>query len=160
MRTLQPLALLAVASLVACAPSDDASADRETIRALHEQVIQAHLARDADAWTALEADTVFVGNRGRVFTSARAERLAMRRQYFASTRFSTYRDLQPPIVHVARDGSQGWLLANVEVVAHPVPPSGADSTRTIWAWVELYEKRAGRWEMVGNVSNERPGTTP
>ena len=160
MRFLKALSFLAAASLGACAPHDTTSADHEALQALHTQVLQAHLTRDADAWTALEADTVLVGNRGRVFTSLRAERLNMRRRYFGATRFSVYRDLQPPIVQLARDRSQGWVLANVEVIAHSVSVDAADSTHTVWAWIELYEKRAGRWVMVGNVSNERPGATP
>lgn len=160
MYSIRACALFAIILLQACAPSDTADADREALLRAHSQVLQAHLARDAEAWTALEADTVIVGNRGSVFTSARPDRLAMRRRYFLSTRFSVYRDVQPPIIQVARDGTQAWLLANVEVVAHPVTKATDDSTHTVWAWIELYEKRDGRWVMVGNMSNERPGTVP
>lgn len=127
------------------------------IHAIHLRILQAHRDRDAEAWTALEADTVVVGSRGEVFLSPRAERLERRRQYLARTRFSVYRDLQPPIVRVARDGSQGWLLASVEVVSHPDTVGATDSTHTIWAWIEMYERRGERWVLVGNVSNERPG---
>lgn len=158
MNRLKALILLAAPAFVACAPSDTATEDAQALQALHTQILDAHLARDADAWTALEADTVLVGNRGRVFTSTRAERLAMRRQYFAARRFSVYRDLQPPVIQVARDGSQGWVVASVEVISHAAAAGESDSSHTIWAWIELYEKRAGRWIMVGNLSNERPGS--
>ncbi len=158
MYPLRALYLLAVIALHGCAPTASGVTDREALRSIHRQVLEAHLARDAEAWTALEADTVLVGNRGSVFPSARADRLAMRRRYFLGTRFSVYRDVQAPIIQVSRDGSQAWLMANVEVVAHPVAAVPVDSTHTVWAWVELYEKRNGRWAMVGNVSNERPGT--
>jgi hypothetical protein len=127
------------------------------VRAIHDHILMAHRNRDAAAWTALEADTVIVGSRGRLFFSPRAERLAHRREYFAATRFSVYRDLRSPIVDVARDGSQAWLIANVEVVAHPDLAGAADSTRTEWTWIELYEQRAGRWQLVGNVSTARSG---
>ena len=160
MYSLRALPLLAVISLYACTPTASVVTDHDALRIAHREVLEAHLARDAEAWTALEADTVLVGNRGSVFTSARPERLAMRQRYFLSTRFTVYRDVRAPIIQVARDGSQAWLLANVEVVAHPVTAVPADSTHTVWAWVELYEKRNGRWTMVGNVSNERPGTLP
>lgn len=160
MYPLRVLFLFAVVSTSACGPGGSGSGDLETLRSLHARILKAHLERDAEGWTALEGDTVIVGNRGNVFRSGRSERLEMRRRYFNSVRFSAYRDLQPPIIRIARDGSQAWLLANVDVVAHPVSGDVADSTHTVWTWVELYEKRANRWEMVGNVSNERPGSTP
>ena len=147
------LCLVLVAS--ACAPS--VTDDADALRQIHAQILQAHRDRDPLSWTNLEDDTVTVGSRGEVFRAGRQERLAMREQYLGSTRFSVYRDLQEPIVQISADGTQGWLLAQVEVVAHPVAGAAADSSHTVWAWIELYEKRAGRWLLVGNVSNERPG---
>ncbi len=150
--------LLVIVAAAACRPA--AGGDADIILGIHERILQAHRARDASAWTDLEADTVVVASRGRIFESPRAERLAIRQQYLGSTRFSVYRDLRPPIVQVARDGSQAWLFANVEVVAHRDTAGATDSTHTIWAWIELYERRGGRWLLVGNVSNERPGPDP
>jgi hypothetical protein len=148
-------ALIVAASLACAADNTDHAA---AIEAIHAQILQAHRERDAEAWTALEADTVTVASRGELTLTARAERLALRQGYLGATRFSVYRDLQPPIVHVARDASQAWLFANVEVVAHPDDAGATDSTHVVWAWIELYERRAGKWLMVGNVSNERPGS--
>ena len=152
------LALSLVLMATACAPSvtDDAAA----LRQIHAQILKAHIDRDPVGWTHLEDDTVTVASRGDVFRAGRQERLAMREQYLGSTRFSVYRDIQEPIVQVSADGSQAWLMAQVEVVAHPVAAATTDSTHTVWAWIELYEKRAGRWLLVGNVSNEKSGAKP
>lgn len=150
----RPLQFLVAILLAGCQGPEHTAA----LVAIHEQILQAHRDRDAAAWTALEADTVLVGSRGTISVASRAERLERRRGYFRSTRFSVYRDVQPPTVRVSRDGSQGWLLANVEVVAHVESAGRADSTHTVWAWIELYERRDGRWLVVGNVSNERPGS--
>lgn len=153
-RTL-PLLLVA---LGACAPprADHAAA----VVAVHARILQAHRDRDAAAWTALEADSVTVGSRGEWFVSTRADRLTRRENYLRATRFTVYRDVRAPIVRVADDGSLAWLYANVEVVAWPDTAGATDSTHTIWAWIELYERRADRWLLVGNVSNERPGPLP
>ena len=125
---------------------------------MHDRILQAHRDRDPDAWTTLEADTITVASRGRLFRSARDERLEMRRNYLGSTRFTVYRDIAPPEVRISDDGTLAWLYANVEVVAWPADTAASDSTHTIWAWIELYERRGDHWLMVGNVSNERSGT--
>jgi hypothetical protein len=147
--------LLAIASF--CVACETSQPDHVTaIQAIHSAILRAHREGDPEGWTALEADTVTVASRGELFLASRAERLDQRRAYLGSTRFSVYRDIQPPLVRVAGDGSQAWLFANVEVVAHNASGAG-DSTHTIWAWIELYEHRKGKWLLVGNVSNERPG---
>ena len=134
--------------------SETATAGAEqVILSMHAQILQAHRDRDAEAWMALEADTLTVASRGEIFVSPRPERLAQRQHYFEATRFSVYRDLQAPIVRIADDGSLAWLFAQVEIVAHST--SAADSSHSTWAWIELYERHGQRWRMVGNVSNER-----
>ncbi len=149
--------LTAAAFCGACAPADHRAEDEARLRAMHAAILQAHLDRDADAWTALEADTMFVGSRGRLFRAARADRLEGRRAYLAATRFSVYRDLQPPLVRVAGDRSIGWLAAEVEIAGlQRRQDGGEDSLHTFFAWIETYERRNGRWRMTGNVSTERP----
>ena len=149
---------LFAASLLACVPRPDS--DGAALLALHEQLLRAHRERDVDRWMRIEAETLTVASRGRVTQMPRAQRLTSRERYFATTRFSVYRDLAAPEVRVAADGSLGWVIANVEVVAHPVAGAGADSSHTVWAWIELYERRDGQWRLVGNVSNERVGGSP
>jgi len=148
-----------VAALVAgCAtPADHVAEDEAALLGIHAAVIQAHLDGDAEAWTALETDTVLVGSRGEVFRAGRAERLEGRRAYLGATRFSVYRDLQAPIVRVAGDRSIGWVVAQVGlagVQANAV--GGADSMAATWAWIETYERVDGRWLMSGNISTAKP----
>lgn len=153
---------LFLSSVVGCGSAQSPPGDAATILlAAHAKVLQAHLDRDPNAWTALEADTVLVGSRGDVFAAGRAERLERRRAYLGRTHFSVYRDLQPPHVHVSQDGTAGWLLAQVEVAGTTDEAGSAPSSfQTVWAWVELYERRGDRWLMTGNVSSERTDPTP
>ena len=72
-----------------------------------------------------------------------------------------YRDLIDPIVRVSKDGTSGWLIAQVEIMgtrAAGGEKANGERTRfhSVWAWIELYEKRDGRWYRVGEVSNVRP----
>jgi hypothetical protein len=67
-------------------------------------------------------------------------------------RFAEYVDTVAPVVHVSADGTAGWVIAQVRARGAEVGgarrPLQFEST-----WIELYEKRAGGWRRVGNVSN-------
>ena len=73
------------------------------------------------------------------------------------TTFSVYRDVVPPVVRLADDLSQGWLMAQVEIEGTQRTAEGEESFRSVWAWVELFERgEDGTWLWVGNVSNAQP----
>ena len=162
MRTVKPVrALLASAllcSLAACAPAlDHGVIDEAELLAIHQSILQTHLDRDPEAWTALETDTVLVGSRGEVFYADRPSRLDMRRSYLGATRFHRYEDLRPPIVRVAGDRSIGWVVAEVGIAGvQENAAGGLDTLSATWAWIEMYERIEGRWLMSGNVSTEKP----
>lgn len=132
-------------------------ADEAALLRAHETILAAHRNRDVNAWLATEADTLVVGGRGRVSLSTKADRTPGREEYLKATRFTSYRDLQPPIVRVSKDGTMGWLVAQVEVKGTRRMPDGSDFVvDTVWAWIEMYEKIDGQWRGVGNVSSEGP----
>lgn len=134
----------------------DLAAERAALLALHEQILDSHRTDNVDAWLALEADTMVVGNRGELKLSTKIERAAGRRMYLAVTEFAVYRDMQPPVVQVSDDGSLGWVFAQVEIVGTQVAPPDTTTINDIWSWVELYEKSPGGWRLVGNVSTAKP----
>jgi hypothetical protein len=128
--------------------------DVEVLLKLHRSLLDAHRKQDADAIVNREADDYVVANRGVVTTPTRDERRARLAAYLGSTRFQEYRDLIDPIVRISEDGMQGWVVA--QVFASGVQDDGEGGETPIeftCAWIELYEKRAGKWVRVGNVSN-------
>ena len=81
----------------------------------------------------------------------------MRERYLGMTDFHIYRDMVPPVVRLANDLSMGWLMAQVEIEGTQQTAEGEASFRSVWAWIELFERDAeGRWFWVGNVSNAQP----
>ncbi len=159
MKASRPFSIVLLASALAGCASEapaDAAAERAALRALHEQILAAHRTDDVDAWLALEADTLVVGNRGELTYTTRAERGELRRRYLAATEFSVYRDVQPPIVHVSDDASSGWVFAQVEIVGTSGEAPDTTSIHDVWTWVELYERHPEGWRLVGNVSTARP----
>jgi hypothetical protein len=147
------------ALLMAQAPLSQADPPRdvELLRALHDKTMRAHKDSDAASLVADQAPDMIIVNRGAVTRPSLEERRASFASYLGRTVFSEYRDLAEPIVKVSNDGSLGWVI--VQVGARGVQ-TAEDGTKKpiefVSAWVELYEKRDGRWYGVGNVSNFRP----
>ncbi len=153
MRLLLSLTLIGLFSSVS---AQDRQADETRLRALHAQLLQAHVDGDIDLWMAIEADSFVSVNGGQVTFPTTGDRRARRTAYLRDASFTVYRDLREPLVRISEDGSLGWLIAEVEIAG---TKSGADGERTafhdVWAWIELYEKTDAGWQMVGNASNRR-----
>lgn len=149
--------LLGLTGVIGCYASTSSDAEEARLLALHEVVLEAHRTGDIDAWLDLEADEYVSANGGTVSFPTKAERVAARAPYLASTTFHTYQDIRPPVVQVSADGTLGWLIAEVEVRGTQVTEDGSSAEiEAVWAWIELYRKEAGEWKLVGNVSNRRP----
>jgi hypothetical protein len=151
---LAAIALLLVGCATGGAPSPS---DAQQLLTLHEEVMRAHRESDVDLLLKAEEDDHVVAGRGEITRpdrNARRERLG---PYLTATRFSTYADKVPPIVKVSSDGSLGWVIVQVEARGEQTTPSGAiQPLEFVSAWIELYEKKDGRWIRVGNVSNFKP----
>lgn len=142
---------------IACsAPAPSQADSHAELLAIHEQVLEAHRTGNVELWMAVEADEYVSANGGTITHPTRAERRAMREPYLQSTSFEVYRDLTEPIAQVSPDGQLGWVIAQVEIKG---TQTAADSTirnvEAVWAWIEMYRRIDGRWQMVGNVSNQR-----
>ena len=131
--------------------------DAEILRALHAKTIRAHKESNAALLMEDQASDMVIVNRGEVTRPTLDERRAGFGSYLGRTVFSEYRDLVEPIVKVSDDGTLGWVI--VQVTARGLQSAEGGEKKPIEfvsAWVELYEKRGGRWYGVGNVSNFRP----
>lgn len=132
------------------------SRGEEELRALHAAVLDAHRTGDVEAWMAVESADYVSVNGGRVSHPDSVSRHAARSAYLSSSTFSIYEDVREPIVHVSADGSLGWVIAEVEVRGESSRPGEEPiSFHDVYAWIELYERRDGRWKMIGNASNRR-----
>ena len=142
--------------VVAAAPAAGRS-DSEQLLALHEEVMRAHRESDVALLLRAEEDEYVIANRGEITRPDRKERGERLGPYLKQTRFSAYRDNVPPIVRVSGDGTLGWVIVQVEARGKQTTSTGTvEPLEFVSAWIELYEKKAGRWLRVGNVSNFRP----
>lgn len=153
----------AVASLVlaACAtvhPSPaSTAADRERLLHLHAEGMRAHRENNVDILLGKETQDYVLANRGVISHPTIEERRARFGHYLATTRFTEYVDVVSPIVAVSQDGTLGWVIVQVRARGEQTDEAGAKHALAFEsAWIELYEKRQGRWFSVGNVSNFKP----
>jgi hypothetical protein len=96
-------------------------------------------------------------NKGVISHPSLEERRERFRAYLGSTRFEVYRDVADPVVRVSDDGTLGWVIVQVEARGVQTQADGrTEPLQFTSAWIELYEKRGGRWVRTGNVSNFKP----
>ncbi len=130
---------------------------RRDLLQMHADAIRFHLEHDVEGWLEREHPVQLVAGRGQIFFPTVEQRRSMRENYLDNTDFTAYRDLVTPVVRVADDLSQGWLMAQVEVAGKQRTEDGEEEFRSVWAWIELFERDGnGDWTWVGNVSNAQP----
>jgi len=152
-RSIVLLVALGAALDTAPAPAAKRSAESELLD-LHRGVIEAHVRSDVEALLAPESDDYVLVNRGEVSRPTKRERADFLGPYLRSTRFEVYEDLVPPVVKVSPDARLGWVIVQVRARGVRTRPDGSEAPLEFQsAWIELYEKRGGRWYRTGNVSN-------
>ncbi|MFT5501378.1 MAG: ketosteroid isomerase-like protein [Woeseiaceae bacterium] len=139
-----------------CWSADAEGRDLSQILALHEKVLQAHRANDVNMLMEDAADDYVLVTSGEVIYPTADERVLRFGEYFAITTFDKYEDSIAPVVKISNDGSLAWLIARVSVSAVQEVSGQEQALEFISAWIELYEKRDGRWIQTGNVSNFKP----
>jgi hypothetical protein len=134
-----------------------AGSDADALRALHEKVMQAHRKSDVALLMEDDAPDAVQANKGVISHPSLEERRERFRAYLGSTRFDVYRDVADPVVRVSDDGTLGWVIVQVEARGVQTQADGrTEPLQFTSAWIELYEKRGGRWVRTGNVSNFKP----
>jgi hypothetical protein len=146
------LAVMSCASRARLSPNDE-----NQLLLLHEEVLQAHRESNVTLLLNAERDDYTIASEGEVIHPDRNARRQQLGPYLEGTRFSAYQDQIPPVVKVSNDGSLGWVIAQVEARGEQTAPDGTIvPVEFVSSWIELYEKRGGRWFRIGNVSNFKP----
>jgi hypothetical protein len=153
MRHIAALALLTVAS---CAPAPDFEGDRAELLRLHEQARIAHLQKRADLMGF--TDSLMVVARGGVTVRSAAENAARFQAYVDRSTFQEWDDVAPPLIRISPDGGMAYVVVRKSVrLTAPDSIGALRPEHRVFAWVEVYEKRSGRWTRTLVASTDRPG---
>jgi len=148
------LLLVAGAPAYATESARPTSADERRILALHEAGLKAHMDGDIEALLAHQADDFLLVDPGEISSPSKQDRRDFLGPYLASTKFEFYRNKVPPLVKVSRDGTLGWVAAQIEARGQSVDSSGrARTVAAEFAWIELYERRGDAWVSIGNATS-------
>lgn len=140
-------------SQVSAAPSSAAA----ELRVLHEKVLRAHRESNVEILLEDEATDYVVANRGEITRPTLQQRRERLGGYLKASKFSEYKDLVDPVVSVAADSTLGWVVVQVSARGTQLTNQGeAVPIEFVSAWIELYEKRGGKWFRTGNISNFKP----
>jgi hypothetical protein len=150
------LSLFILLALGACGPRPDLVADRAELLRLHEQARTAHLEKRVDLMAF--PDSLLEIARGSVKVRSAADNAARFRAYFDRSTFAEWADLASPIIRISPDGQMAYVVVQKSVRLTAPDSSGvARPEHTIYAWLEVYEKRHGTWTLAVVVSTDRPG---
>jgi hypothetical protein len=150
--------LVVLTALAACAPHSDVSADRAELLRLHQQARAAHLGKRPDLMVASFADTLLDISGGVVSLRSREQNRARFQRYFDRVTFQQWDDIAPPRIRISPDGQMAYVVVQKSVRLTPQAGGGAPQTEhTIFAWVEIYEKRGGKWTLTAVASTDRAG---
>jgi hypothetical protein len=156
---MRPTCLALLTALAACAaPRTDVSADRAELLRLHELARTAHLGKQADLMVASFADTLLDISGGLVSLRSREQNRARFQRYFDRVSFQQWDDIAPPRIRISPDGQMAYVVVQKSVRLTSQAGGGApEAEHTVFAWVEIYEKRAGKWTLMAVASTDRPG---
>lgn len=149
---------LLVFSLGACAHRPHPEADRAALLRLHALAQTAHLEKRADLLVGSFGDSFLNIARGAVTMRTPAENRARFQTYFDRSTFQEWADLAPPLIRISPDGQMAYVIVQKRVRLSALDSAGVPrAEHTIFAWVEVYEKRGGTWTLMAVASTDRPG---
>lgn len=150
--------LLLLVCLGACAPRPDPEADRAALLRLQTLAQTAHLEKRADLLVASFADSFLNIARGAVTLRTPAENRARFQAYLDRSTFQEWADLAPPLIRISPDGQMAYVIVQKRVRLSALDSAGVPrAEHTIFAWIEVYEKRSGIWTLMAVASTDRPG---
>jgi hypothetical protein len=150
------LSLLVLLGLGACGPRPDLDADRAALLLLHEQARIAHLEKRVDLIGL--PDSLMEIARGTVRVRSAADNQARFQAYFDRSTFEEWADLAPPRIRISPDGRMAYVVVQKSVrLTAPDSVGVARPEHTVYAWLEVYEKRNGKWTLAVVASTDRPG---
>ena len=151
--------LLLLLGLTACSARVDLASDWAELVRLHGLARTAHLEKRADLLVASFADSFVNISRGAVALRSPAESRARFQSYFDRVTFQEWDDLAPPLIRISPDGQMAYVIVQKSVRLTSSDSAGArQAEHTVFAWLEVYEKRDGKWTLMVVASTDRPGT--
>ena len=156
--------LTVILLFVACAvctnaqPLPDLEKEKAELLRLHKSDREAHFKTDVDMLLERSPEEFISVGRGQISRSGKADARKMITGYFRDAKYYEWDDVEEPIIRISNDASMAWMITRTRVRRVQKTADGAEKEeKFVYAGIMTYEKRAGRWLRVANVSTSEPG---
>lgn len=159
MKYVVSIMLLVVGSNVAQTQSTvSQEKDMVELLRLHKSDREAHFRTDVELLQGSAPEEFITVSDGKINRVTKSDERKHFADYFKGAKYHEWDDVEEPIIRVSKDGSMAWMITRVRVRRTQKDAAGNEVERKfIYAGIMTYEKRAGRWLRVANVSTfERP----
>jgi hypothetical protein len=138
--------------------SVDHEKEKAELLRLHKSDREAHFRTDVDLLQESAPEEFIAVSDGKIYRTTKADGRKRFAEYFRGAKYYEWDDVEEPIVRISKDGSMAWMITRVRVRRAQKDAAGKEQEQKfIYAGIMTYEKRAGRWMRVANVSTfERP----
>ena len=147
------LSILVAAALALADPVLAVPTPRDEVAARHALEREAHMDRNVELLVSLFGDDFVMVDGGEVKRPTLEEQRRRFTAYFGAVRFQKWDDLVAPVIHVSTDGTLASVIVRKEVVLVLADaPADAKPERAVFAWIETWAKRRGRWQLIAMAS--------
>jgi hypothetical protein len=131
----------------------DLEKEKADLLVLHKADREAHFKTDVDLLQASSPDEFISVSDGKIYRTTKADERKRFTDYFKDAKYQEWDDVEAPVVRIAKDASMAWMITRVRVIRTQKDATGVERERKfIYAGIMTYEKRAGKWIRVANVS--------
>ncbi len=135
----------------------DLEKERAALLRLHKADREAHFRTDVELLQRSSPEEFISVSRGKIHRATKSDERKLFTEYFRGAKYYEWDDLEEPIVRVSRDGSMAWMITRVRVRRTQKDATGAEKEQKfVYAGIMTYEKQAGKWVRVANVSTFEP----
>ncbi|MDQ3803504.1 MAG: hypothetical protein M3416_06695 [Acidobacteriota bacterium] len=138
-------------------PPVDLEKEKAELLRLHKADREAHFKTDAGLLQEASPEEFIAVSGGKIHRVKKADERKQFEEYFKGAKYYEWDDVEEPIVSVSQDGSMAWMITRVRVRRTQKDAAGAEKEeKFVYAGIMTYEKRAGKWVRVANVSTFEP----
>lgn len=160
MKSLITILLFVISSGLAEAqtrPTVDLEKERAELLRAHKTGREAHFKTDVDLLQQGAPEEFIAVSDGKIYRTKKADERRQFEEYFKGAKYYEWDDVEEPIVRISNDGSMAWMITRIRVRRTQKDAAGVEKERKfIYAGIMTYEKKAGKWLRVANVSTFEP----
>lgn len=134
----------------------DLERERAELLQVHRSVRDAHFKTNVELLLDRTSDELLYVRDGKITRRSKRDMRDALSGYFRDAKYYEWDDIEPPIVHVSRDATMGWMITTVRVRRTQSTSTGTATDEFVYAGLSTYEKRDGRWTEVANASTFEP----